>query len=93
MAGRNDVALATALEAMANAVGNQNNTGGNDGTRMLETFLRNHPPTFKGRYDPNGAQTWLTEVERIFKVMQCDDVQKVRFGTHMLAEEADVLVG
>ena len=35
MAGRNDAALA--LEAMANAVGNQNNAGGNDGTRMLET--------------------------------------------------------
>ena len=89
MAGRNDAALAAALEAMAQVVGNQNNAGGNDGTRMLETFLRNHPPTFKGRYDPDGAQLWLKEVERIFRVMQCDDVQKVRFGTHMLAEEAD----
>ena len=29
MAGRNDVALAAALEAMANTVGNQNNAGGN----------------------------------------------------------------
>ena len=29
------------------------------------------------------------EVERIFSVMQCSEVQKVRFGTHMLAEEAD----
>ena len=44
----------------------QPNAGGNDGVRMLETFLRNHPPTFKGRYDPNRAQTWLKEVERIF---------------------------
>ena len=48
---------------------------------MLETFLRNHPPTFKGRYDPDGAQKWLKEVERIFRVMQCSEVQKVRFGT------------
>jgi len=56
---------------------------------MLETFLRNHPPTFKGRYDPDGAQTWLKEVERIFWVMQYNEVQRVRFGTHMLAEEAD----
>jgi len=49
-------------------VGQQPNAGasGNDGVRMLETFLRNHPPTFKGRYDPDGAQTWLKEVERIF---------------------------
>jgi len=36
---------------------------------MLETFLRNHPPTFKGRYDLDGAQKWLKEVERIFRVM------------------------
>ena len=91
MAGRNDVAIAAALQAVAQAVGQQPNVGAgaNDGVRMLETFLRNHPPTFKGRYDPNGAQTWLKEVERTFKVMQCSEVQKVRFGTHMLAEEAD----
>ena len=35
------------------------------------------------------AQTWLKEIERIFRVMQCEDVQKVRFSTHILAEEAD----
>jgi len=56
---------------------------------MLEIFLRNQPPTFKGRYDPDGAQTWLKEIERVFRVMQCTAVQKVRFGTRMLAEEAD----
>jgi len=89
MAGRNDAPIAAALQAMAQAVGQQPNAGGNEGVRMLETFLRNHPPTFKGRYDPDGAQTWLKEVERIFRVMQCTDIQMVRFGTHMLAEEAD----
>ncbi len=89
MAGRNDVALAAALQAMAQVVGQQHNAGGGEGVRMLETFLMNHPPTFKGRYDPDGAQTWLKKVERIFRVMQCSDVQMVRFGTHMLAEEAD----
>ncbi|KEH22052.1 hypothetical protein MTR_7g029390 [Medicago truncatula] len=40
-------------------------------------------------YDPDGAQKWLKEIERIFRVMQCSEVQKVRFGTHMLADEAD----
>ena len=66
MAGRNDSAIAVALQAMAQAVEQQPNDGGNNGVRMLETFLRNHPPTFKGRYDPDGDQTWLKEVERIF---------------------------
>jgi len=93
MVGRNDAAIVVALQAMAQVVGQQANAGAgagaNDGVRMLETFLRNHPPTFKGRYDPDGAQTWLNEVERIFRVMQCSEVQKVRFGTHMLALEAD----
>jgi len=66
MAGRNDAAIAVVLQAVAQAVGQQPNAGSNDEVRMLETFMRNHPPTFKGRYDPNGAQTWLKEVERIF---------------------------
>ena len=71
MAGRNDAAIAAALEAVAQAVGHQPNVnaGANAEVRMLETFLRNHPPTFKGRYDPDGAQTWLKEIERVFRVM------------------------
>jgi len=60
-------AIAAALEAVAQAVGQQPNA--NAEVKMLETFLRNHPPTFKGRYDPDGAQTWLKEIERIFRVM------------------------
>ncbi|XP_058741280.1 uncharacterized protein LOC131613648 [Vicia villosa] len=42
-------------------VHNQPNAGGNDGSRALETFQRNHPPTFKGQHDPDGAQIWLKE--------------------------------
>jgi len=76
---------------VAQAVGQQPNAnvGANAEVKMLETFLRNHPPTFKGRYDPDGAQTWLKEIERIFRAMQCNEVQRVHFGTNMLAEEAD----
>jgi len=68
MAGRNDAAIAAALEPVAQVVGQQPNAnvGANVEVRMLETFLRNHPPTFKGRYDTDGAQTWLKVVERIF---------------------------
>jgi len=91
MAGRNDTVIAAALEVVAQAVGQQPNAnaGANAEVRMLETFLRNHPPTFKGRYDPDGAQTWLKEIQRVFRVMQYIEVKKVRFGTHMLAKEAD----
>jgi len=73
MAGRNDAAIAAALEAVAQAVGQPNGAASDNSVRMLETFLRNHPPTFKGRYDPDGAQNWLKEIERIFRVMECSE--------------------
>ena len=89
MAGRNDVALVAALEAMAHAMENHPNTDGNAGSRSLETFQRENLSTFKGKYDPDGALEWLKEIERIFRVMDCTPAQKVRYGTHMLAVEAD----
>lgn len=55
----------------------------------LRKFERNNPLTFKGRYDPKGAQVWLEEIEKIFRVMEYSDAQKVMFLTHMLAEEAE----
>lgn len=30
---------------------------------------------------------WLREIEKIFLVMTCSKVQKVKFGTHILSEE------
>jgi len=75
--GRNDAAIAAALQAVAQAIGQPPVVGAgvavDDGVRKLETFLRNHPPTFKDRYDPDGAQKWLKEIERIFRVMECTD--------------------
>lgn len=67
----------------------QPKAGGNDGSRALETFQRNHPSTLRGKHDPEEAQEWLKEVKRIFRVMDCLDAQKVHFGTHMLEGEAD----
>ena len=71
MAGRNDVAIAAALEAMAHAMENQPNTGGDAGSRSLATFQRENPPVFKGKHDPDRALEWLKEIERIFRVMDC----------------------
>ncbi|XP_058764489.1 uncharacterized protein LOC131637938 [Vicia villosa] len=89
MAGRNDAAIAAALEAMAQALANHPNADENAGSRSLATFQRENPPVFKGKHDPDGALEWLKEIERIFRVMDCTQAQKVRYGTHMLAVEAD----
>ncbi|XP_050896157.1 uncharacterized protein LOC127102880 [Lathyrus oleraceus] len=88
-AGRNDEALVAAMQAMAQAFQNPPNADENVGSRSLATFQRENPPTFLGRYDPEGALAWLKEIERIFRVMDCTFVQKIRYGTHKLSGEAD----
>ncbi|XP_058746311.1 uncharacterized protein LOC131619206 [Vicia villosa] len=89
MAGRNDVAITAALEAMAQALVQQPNAGENAGSRSLATFQRENPPVFKGKHDPDGALEWLKDIERIFRVMDYTQAQKVRYGTHMLSVKAD----
>src|ERR1051325_10921543 len=88
-AGRNDEALAAAMQAIAQAFQHPPNADENAGSRSLATFQRESPPTFQGKYDPEGALTWLKEIERIFLVMDCTPVQKIRYGTHKLSDEAD----
>ncbi|PNY10026.1 cellular nucleic acid-binding protein [Trifolium pratense] len=55
MAGRNDQAIANALNNFAQVMAQQDNQGNTDENR-LDKFLRNNPPTFKEMYDPEGAQ-------------------------------------
>ncbi|XP_058740850.1 uncharacterized protein LOC131613174 [Vicia villosa] len=87
--GRNDDALAEALGMIAGVLGGGTVGAGIGADRQLGNFQRNNPPMFKGTHDPEGAQKWLKEVERIFRVIDCAENLKVRFGTHMLSEEAD----
>ena len=54
----------------------------------LETFRRNSPQKFKGGFNPEGAQSWIAEIEKIFIAMTCADANRVTFATFMLVEEA-----
>src|ERR1043165_10294645 len=88
-AGRNDEALAATMQAMAQAFQHPPNADENVGSRSLATFQRENTPTFQGKYDPEGALTWLKEIERIFRVMDCTPVQKIRYGTHKLSDRSE----
>ena len=65
MAGRNDVVITAALQAMAQAMQNHPNAG----SRSLATFQRENLSVFRGKHDPDGALDLLKEIERIFPVM------------------------
>jgi hypothetical protein len=95
MAGRNDQAIAKAMMEMTQALaqahaaaGQQKNKGTTNELRM-DHFLRYEPPKCKGKYDPDGAQEWIDDIERIFRAMACTDAQKVMLATHVLAGDAE----
>jgi len=55
----------------------------------LETFCKNNPQNFKGGFNPNGVQSWITEIEKIFIVMLCVDANRVTFVVFILVEETE----
>ncbi|XP_073222428.1 uncharacterized protein [Cicer arietinum] len=125
--GRNDAAIAEALESMAGvtvqalhalaesqataqafaqaatqaaqivaqAVAQATSYGGGQGNVQINEFMvmdrfhKANPPSFEGHYNPDGAQRWLQEVEKIFRGVACPEGQKVHLGTFMLTEEAE----
>lgn len=92
--GRDDTAIEQALAAMAQVLAQSNEQAAigrrNEGEaeeRRLDRFLRNNPPTFKGWFDPDGAQTWLQGMERIFRAMVTS------IGGPMLKEDLRLMEG
>ncbi|XP_058754486.1 uncharacterized protein LOC131627663 [Vicia villosa] len=53
-----------------------NQIGGSDEFCGVGKFQKNNLPVFKERYHPKGAQTWLQEIEKIFRVMACTNAHK-----------------
>ena len=90
MDGWNDHEIADALQALAQAIRNQNRgeAAGDAEYKGVDRFQRNNPPAFNGGYNPDGTHNWIREIEEIFRVMACLEGQKVSFGTYTLVEEA-----
>ncbi|XP_027357215.1 uncharacterized protein LOC113866596 [Abrus precatorius] len=57
--------------------------------RRLSYFTRHNPPKFEGKFDPEGAQRWIADVEKIFHAMGCREEHKVTYATYMLSGEAE----
>nr|KYP38781.1 Transposon Ty3-I Gag-Pol polyprotein [Cajanus cajan] len=55
----------------------------------LVEFRRNKPSQFDGGYNPEKAELWIKEIEKIFRAMNCPDNQKVNYAVFMLVGEAE----
>ena len=49
-----------------------------------EKFLKLDPPTFAGKPDPDAAENWILEVERVFQVLVVPEDKKTLYGTFRL---------
>ena len=45
--------------------------------------FRKMGPSFLGNPDPIEAETWIMQMEKIFDVVGCTEVQKVSFASNM----------
>ena len=44
---------------------------GNNHNRLLNQFRKTNPPSFQGEYDPDIAEKWIRQIEKIFRVLDC----------------------
>ncbi|MQL78588.1 hypothetical protein Taro_011010 [Colocasia esculenta] len=51
---------------------------------QVEKFLRLQPPTYTGGPNPDTAEHWIHEVERVFTTMRCPAADKVVLATYQL---------
>ncbi|MQL83923.1 hypothetical protein Taro_016425 [Colocasia esculenta] len=63
---------------------------GHGGPSIMERFKRMAPPSFKRESQPLLAESWMREVEKIFRSIRCVEDNKVSLATYMLQERADV---
>ncbi|MQM12673.1 hypothetical protein Taro_045591 [Colocasia esculenta] len=57
---------------------------GHGGPSIMERFKRMAPPSFKGESQPLLAESWMREVEKIFRAIRCAEEDKVSLATNML---------
>ncbi|MQL96611.1 hypothetical protein Taro_029291, partial [Colocasia esculenta] len=57
---------------------------GHGGPSIMERFKRMAPPSFNGESQPLLAESWMRDVEMIFRAIRCMEEDKVSLATYML---------
>ncbi|XP_020205195.1 uncharacterized protein LOC109790454 [Cajanus cajan] len=58
-------------------------------SRDLAEFRKCHPPQFTGEADPEVADRWIRELEKIFNVLGCSPEKRLAYAMYMLVGEAE----
>ncbi|MQM13804.1 hypothetical protein Taro_046730 [Colocasia esculenta] len=57
---------------------------GHGGLSIMERFKRMALPSFKGESQPLLVESWMREVEKIFRAIRCAKEDKVSLATYRL---------
>ncbi|MQM23521.1 hypothetical protein Taro_056586 [Colocasia esculenta] len=57
---------------------------GEETTVLVERFLRLWPPTYSGGPNPDTAEHWIHEIERVFAIMRCPQEDRVILAAYQL---------
>ncbi|XP_074323441.1 uncharacterized protein LOC141660359 [Apium graveolens] len=60
-----------------------------DGQTMFDHFMKQIPNCFKKAKTPMDAEAWIDHMEKIFRVLECSEVEKARFATYRLEGDAN----
>nr|KYP31822.1 hypothetical protein KK1_047673 [Cajanus cajan] len=55
----------------------------------MAEFKKCSPPQFRGDADPDVADHWICELEKIFSVLGCSEERKLAYAVYMLTGEAE----
>jgi len=55
----------------------------------MEDFMRHKPSKFAGKSSPDEANAWLKECEKICRVIDCTDAQKLSFVSFLLVADVE----
>lgn len=58
--------------------------------KSFNRFIKFTPKLFSGTLDPLEVEQWIKELEKVFKVIECKEDEKVNFILHILQGDADV---
>ncbi|XP_074374377.1 uncharacterized protein LOC141714777 [Apium graveolens] len=60
-----------------------------DGQTMFDHFMKQRPNCFKEAKTPMDAEAWIDHMEKIFRVLECSEVEKAQFATYYLEGDAN----
>ncbi|XP_028763450.1 uncharacterized protein LOC114721737 [Neltuma alba] len=84
-----DAAIATTIAAVLAQLQQPKQGIAETAQPWIVEFGKHHPPGFKGTFDVQVAEDWITRLEKIFNILECPFERKAQMVIYKIEGEAD----